>query len=223
MCSERSRTGTMCHVRPRLPQAVAITAALVLFLTLAACSGNESERSGAVSTTVVSSGKKMPPKCRTTRSRPPVRPRFLPAPGWKTSQAPFLATAANAPLGPDALEGNFPAHQTVQRLEEGDVLIQASFVVPRESWGDDVFPPRSLPLSLDDAHTHINFEGQPAHIDADRLGAAVNGWAIDVLIFYGGGDPTSVPPVRAQPSADTRAAAQEQLARLVVPARESLR
>jgi hypothetical protein len=210
-------------VRPRLPRAVPITAALVLFLTLAACSGNESEHSGAVSTTVASSGKAAAEMSNDAVASAESGPRFLPAPGWKTSQAPSLATAANAPLGPDALEGNFPAHETVQRLEEGDVLIQAFFVVPLESWGDDVFPPRSLPLSLDDAHTHINFEGQPAHIDADRLGAAVNGWAIDVLIFYGGGDPTSVPPVRAQPSAETRAAAQEQLTRLVVPARESLR
>jgi hypothetical protein len=213
----------MCHVRPGLPRAVAITAALALFLTLAACSGDEGERrSGAVSTTVASSGKAAAESNDAVASAES-GPRFLPAPGWKTSQAPSLATAANAPLGPDAREGNFPAHETVQRLEEGDVLIQAFFVVPLESWADDVFPPRSLPLSLDDAHTDINFEGQPAHIDADRLAAAVNGWAIDVLIFYGGGDPTSVPPVRAQPSAATRAAAQEQLARLVVPARESLR
>jgi hypothetical protein len=95
------------------------------------------------------------------------------------------------------------------------------FIAPRESWGDDVFPPRPLPLSLDDAEPDIGFEGQPDHIYADRLGAMVNGWAIDLLVFYGGGDPASVPPVRAQPSAQTRAAAQEQLERLVVPARRT--
>lgn len=37
-----------------------------------------------------------------------------------------------------------------------------------------------------------------------------------LLIFYGGGDPTAVPPVQSEPTAETRAAAQEQLARLVV-------
>jgi hypothetical protein len=148
-------------------------------------------------------------------------PRFLPAPGWETSQAQQLATAANVPL-PDDLGNAFPAWSTIERLEEGDIVMQAAFIAPLESWDDNAargFPPRSLPLSLDDALTDIGFEGQPDHIYADRLGATVNGWNIDVLIFYGGGDPTAVPSVRAQPSAETRAAAQEQLARLVVPAR----
>ena len=110
---------------------------------------------------------------------------------------------------------------TVERLEDGDVVLFAMFIAPRDGWADDAvrgFPPRSLPLSLDDALTDINFEGQPDHIYADRLGARVNGWNIDLLAFYGGGDRTAVPPVRRAPSAETRAAAQEQLARLVVPA-----
>jgi hypothetical protein len=148
-------------------------------------------------------------------------PRFDPAPGWETSQVGLLATAANVPLGPDAQTSNLPAHDTIQRLEDGEVLIQATFIRPRESWGDDAargFPPSQLPLSLDNALTDITFEGQPEHIYADRVGATVNGWNVDVLIFYGGGDPTAVPPNRAQPSAETRAAAQEQLARLVPPA-----
>jgi len=115
---------------------------------------------------------------------------------------------------------------TVERLEDGGVVLHAMFIAPRESWGDDwesSFPPRSLPLSLDDTVTDINdnFEGQPDHIYADRVGARVNGWAIDVLVFYGGGDRTAVPPVRRAPSAEARAAAQEQLARLVVPARRT--
>jgi hypothetical protein len=112
---------------------------------------------------------------------------------------------------------------TVERLEDGDVVLFAMFIAPLDGWADDAargFPPRSLPLSLDDALTDINFEGQPDHIYSERLGATVNGLNIDLLIFYGGGDPTAVPPVRTQPSAETRAAAQEQLARLVVPARE---
>jgi hypothetical protein len=39
---------------------------------------------------------------------------------------------------------------------------------------------------------------------------------MDLLIFYGGTDPTGVPPAHTDPS--ETAAAQEQLARLVVPA-----
>jgi hypothetical protein len=145
-------------------------------------------------------------------------PEFRSAPGWETSQTGLLATAANVPLGPDAQAGNFPAHETIRRLREGDVLIQAAFIAPLESWEDDAvrgFPPRELPLSLDEATPHTSFEGSP-DVWADRLGATVNGWNIDVLVFYGGTDLTSVPPVG--PTTEARAAAQEQLARLVVPA-----
>jgi hypothetical protein len=145
-------------------------------------------------------------------------PEFRSAPGWETSQTGLLATAANVPLGPDAQVGNFPAHETIRRLREGDVLIQAAFMAPLESREDDAvrgFPPRALPLSLDDATPHTSIEGSP-DVWADRLGATVNGWNIDVLVFYGGTDLTSVPPVG--PTTEARAAAQEQLARLVVPA-----
>ena len=64
--------------------------------------------------------------------------------------------------------------------------MQVSFMAPLERWADDAargFPPRSLPLSLDDAVAHINFEGQPDHIYADGLVATVKGRNISVLIF----------------------------------------
>lgn len=151
---------------------------------------------------------------------PGAPPYFDPAPGWEAVQVGPGATAANVPLGPATLSGNVP-WDTVERLEDGDIVLFAMLYPAGEvSAVDAIFPRRELPLSLDDAVADINFEGQPDHIYADRLAAQVNGWNIDVLIFYGGGDPAAVPPVRAQPSAETRAAAQEQLARLVVPARE---
>ena len=81
---------------------------------------------------------------------------------------------------------------------------------------DATFPPRELPLSLEDAEPG-GLEGQPDHIYAERLQAQVNGWNIDLLVFYGGTAPTEVPPGHTEPSAQTVAAAQEQLARLVVP------
>ncbi|SRR6266508_319311 len=151
-------------------------------------------------------------------------PDFLPARGWQTVTTPSAAsaTAANIPLGPDTLKGYVP-WDTVARLEDGDIVLFALIYPMGDSTAvDAIFPKRELPLSLDDSVTDINynFEGQPDHIYADRIGAQVNGWNIDLLIFYGGGDPTAVPPVRSEPSAETRAAAQEQLARLVVPARE---
>jgi hypothetical protein len=143
-------------------------------------------------------------------------PRFRPAPGWETVQTGTSATAANVALGPYSLEGGFPG-DTLERLKEGGVVLWAMFSpMGRFPAQDEEVPPRELPLSLDDAQHGGFFEGQPGHIWADRVLAQVNGWNIDVWIFYGGGNPTADP---AEPAAEARAAAQEQLARLAVPAR----
>jgi hypothetical protein len=135
-------------------------------------------------------------------------PYFGPAPGWGTVQTSASATAANIPLGPNTRSGDAP-WDTVEGLEEGGVLLYAMF------WpaGKADLPSRELPLSLDDAQPG-GLEGQPDDVYADRLSAQVDGWNIDILVFYGGGDPTGVPP---EPSAEHRATAQEQLARLAVP------
>jgi hypothetical protein len=53
---------------------------------------------------------------------------------------------------------------------------------------------------------HVAIEGSP-DVWADRLGARVDGWNNDLVVFY-------------EPTAEARAAVQEQLARLVVPAGE---
>jgi hypothetical protein len=161
-------------------------------------------------TTMTTSPSSTPP---TTNTAAESRPRFLPAPGWEAVQTGLSATAANIPLGPNTLSGDAP-WDTVERLGEGDVLLYAMF------WpaGKADLPPREFPLSLDDAQPG-GLEGQPDHIYAERLGAQVNGWNMDLLIFYGGTDPTGVPPYHTEPSAEARAAAQEQLGRLVVPAR----
>jgi hypothetical protein len=216
------------HERSRPAVALLVLGVLLAACgAVTACGGSNSTQSkaspasgdtAASSTATTSSTANVP---STSTSSTVDFPGFHSAPGWETVKTPetFSATAANVALGPATLSGDMP-WDTVERLEDGDVVLFAMFIAPRESWGDDVFPPRSLPLSLDDTVADINFEGQPDHIYTDRVGARVNGWAIDLLVFYGGGDPTAVPPVRAQPSAETRAAAQEQLARLAVPARE---
>jgi Protein of unknown function (DUF4232) len=140
-------------------------------------------------------------------------PGFLPARGWDTFQTSVTrppqapsATAANISLGEDALSGTFP-WQTVARLGTGQVLLQATFYPSGESAGiDGRFPRRSLPLSLDDAAVDASLEGQPANVTADRLVARVNGYNLDLFVFFGG---------HATPAA--RVAAQEELDRLVVP------
>lgn len=144
-------------------------------------------------------------------------PYFRPAAGWEAVQLGTSATAASVPLGPATLSGN-GLWDTVERLEDGDVVLSAMFYPAGESPAVDVsFQPRDLPLSADDAQP-AGLEGQPDHIYAERLGAQVNGWKMDLLIFYGGTDPTGVRPGRTDPSAEAVATAQEQLARLVVPA-----
>ena len=143
-------------------------------------------------------------------------PRFLPAPGWETSQGPTTATAATVSLGPDALAGDPIPWDTVELLDEGDVLVQVQFSAGAESTAFGAhYPPRELPLSLDDAHPNTAYKGQPGQITAH-----VNGWNIDVFVFYGDIEPTGASPDRPDPSSEARAAAQYQLSRLVVPARE---
>jgi hypothetical protein len=142
-------------------------------------------------------------------------PHLLPAPGWEISRAGV--TAANVPLGPNSRAGAVP-WDTVERLEDGDIVLFAMLVpVGETSAVDSIFPPRELPLSLDDAQPG-GLEGQPDDVYAERLLAQVEGWNIDLLIFYGGTELTGEPPAPAAPNTETRAAAQEQLARLVVPA-----
>jgi hypothetical protein len=139
----------------------------------------------------------------------PEPPRFLAAPGWEVVQERTTATASNLPLGPGTRSGDAP-WDTVERLEEGDVVLWAMSIPAGEtSLVDAGFPPGALPLSLDDAQPGGNFEGQPDNAYTERLDVRVNGWNIDLLIFYGG----------TEASAGARAAAQEQLDRLDVPAR----
>jgi hypothetical protein len=143
-------------------------------------------------------------------------PYFRHAAGWESVQLGTSATAANVALGRYSSEGGFPG-DTLEQLGEGEVVVWAMFSPVGEFPAqDEETPRRELPLSLDDAHHGGFFEGQPGHIWADRILAEVKGWNVDVWTFYGADDPTADP---AEPAEETRTAAQEQLARLVVPAR----
>jgi hypothetical protein len=147
---------------------------------------------------------------------PAGRPYFRAASGWEAVQVGSAVTAANVPLGQAALSGSVP-WDTVEHLDDGDVVLFAMLVPAGESSAvDAIFPRREIPLSLRDAQRG-GLEGQPDDSYAERLAAQVNGWNIDLLIFYGGTDPIGVAPYRTEPGADARAAAEEELARLVVP------
>jgi hypothetical protein len=109
-------------------------------------------------------------------------------------------------LGPDVLVETFP-WQTIGRLRSGEVLLEALFSPRGESSGIDAqHRPGSLPLSLGDAGSEGPFEGQPPNVTAKRLLARVNGWNVDLYVFYG-----------RRPTRAARAAAQEELDRLIVP------
>ena len=133
-------------------------------------------------------------------------PHFDAAPGWEAVQVGAAATAADIPLGPESAAGSVP-WDTVERLEVGDVVLFAMSTPAGEVSGGG-FPPSELPLSLDAAQPG-GLEGQPDDVYAERLQAEVDGWNIDLVAFY----------AAPGPDADTRAAAQSQLDRLVVPAR----
>ena len=140
-------------------------------------------------------------------------PGFLPAAGWETfqtglTQEPMAptATAATVPLGHDVLDETFP-WQTVATLRPGQVLLEAVFGYTGDLQDlDTQFPPRSLPLSLHDARAIGTLEGQPLGTTALRLEARVNGWNLDLLVF-----------TRGRITSSARAAAQQELDRLVVP------
>lgn len=136
------------------------------------------------------------------RAFAPGGPGFLPVAGWNTvvtgsEDGRVLATAANVPLR-DASFRRFP-HRTLARLPADGILIVASFS-PRPPAGGH-FRRRSLPLSLR-AATVTTDRRAVRH----RVRAASEGYWIDVSVYF-----------RQTPSDELLAAADEQLARLVVP------
>jgi hypothetical protein len=88
------------------------------------------------------------------------------------------------------------------------VLIQATFIPAGEvATVDAQFPEQELPLSLAEADANAGLEGQPEGVTAYRLAARVNDYNVDLFAFFGG----------ERPSAEALAAADEKIARLVIP------
>ncbi len=163
---------------------------------------------GAVLLAGDSSGKQPDVRASTAEPDDAASPYFASASGWETVQTAAVATAANVALGPDTQAGNVP-WDTVTTLRDGDVVLFAMVSPATDvSRANGNFPTGELPLSLDDAQPG-GLEGQPDGVYAERLAAEVDGWNIDLLAFFGGG---------VAPSADTRAVAQSELDRLIVPA-----
>lgn len=159
---------------------------------------------------------------RPTTSQGSDGPGFLPAYGWNVLQTGLTVPpegpstiAANVPFSPrDLAIGGRPT-ETIKSLGPDGILIYAMFIPSGQIASvDRQFPQRSLPLRLADAESG-GLEGLPAAGETLRMLARTGGYNIDVLIIFGSPSPSSA----------LLAAADEELARLVVPEcpRDSLR
>jgi hypothetical protein len=153
-----------------------------------------------------------------TAASGPVELGFLPARGWNVLQAATKATraqparqaiAANVPLRPEDDADGIP-YATLLTLPSNGVVVVASFTPAR---GDRDRSTSSrvgkLPLRLRDATPQGEYDAQlrPTNpLGQYRLRAEVNGYGVDVDVYFG--------TRRPAPAAIT--AAQRQLDRLVV-------
>lgn len=122
---------------------------------------------------------------------------FLPAKGWTVVQSGTVgatgaatAIAANVPLNAADALGRVP-RRTLASLPPRGVVIFARFTTRGDPAEDAAFPVEGLPLRL---------------LGGGRLRAGVEGYNVDVRVYFG----------TTRPSAEMRAAAQAQLNRLVV-------
>lgn len=141
---------------------------------------------------------------------------FLPEQGWSvlanggdgTPARPATAIAANVALRPDDDPDGLP-YATLLALPPDGIVIIAEFVERGERWRDGRFPRRSLPLRIGDAAPFIEWGVQvrpERPLGQYQLLAGVNGYNVDVNVYFG----TRRPP-RA-----VLAAAQRQLDGLIV-------
>lgn len=141
---------------------------------------------------------------------------FLPERGWNilqnggdgTPARPAAAIAANVPVRPSDDPDGLP-YATLQALPPDGIVLLAEFVERVEEWRDSRFPTRALPLRVRDAAPFIEFgvqvrPGRP--LGQYQLLAGVNGYNVDVNLYFG----------TERPSPALLAAAQRQLDRLVV-------
>jgi hypothetical protein len=162
-----------------------------------------------------------------TAAQGPVGLGFLPADGWNVLQSgtratldrPAYATAANVPIDPeDVVAGGLPdpsglPYATLRTLESEGVVIVAIFTKAQRSdvYRSTRFPATKLPLRISDAAPFIQYGTQlrpEQPLGQYQLLAAVNGYEIDLNIYFGRPDPT---PALLE-------VAQRQLDRLVVHA-----
>lgn len=141
---------------------------------------------------------------------------FLPERGWSVLQnggdgtpaRPAGAIAANVPLHASDDPEGLP-YATLQALPPDGIVIVAGFIERGERLSDRRFPRRGLPLKIGNATPFIDWGVQvrpEQPLGQYQLLAAVDGYNVDVNLYFG----------VEQPSQAHFAAAQRQLDRLVV-------
>ena len=114
---------------------------------------------------------------------------------------------AGSDIAPVAEYGTlaFRPESSLAHLPQDGFIIIASYVEPDPTTPpgpNDNFPPRSLPLKLDDAEVRLSWEGQLSpSIPEYVIWAYVDGHLLDVRVYFGS----------LHPSAEASAAAQEAL------------
>jgi hypothetical protein len=141
---------------------------------------------------------------------------FLPESGWfvvqsateVTPERPAHAIASNVPLSPDD-GGSIVPYSTLLSLPPDGIVLVANFTVAGVIGYSVPLASRKLPLRLTEAEPWIEYSGEirPARpLGQYQLRAAVNGYAVDLHVYFG----------TRRPSSSLFAAAQDQLDRLVV-------
>jgi hypothetical protein len=149
---------------------------------------------------------------------------FLPEQGWSVYQSgtrasvarPASAIAANVPLHTEDFVDGRPdpsqlPYSTLLRLPPSGVVIVGDFTLLREHsvLTGELFRPKKLPLNLSDAEPDDAFGAQirpQRPLGQYQLRAAINGYAVDLRLYFGS----------ARPSRALLASAQRQLERLAV-------
>ncbi|HUH14457.1 MAG TPA: hypothetical protein VML35_01070 [Gaiellaceae bacterium] len=200
----RARTGALAQVggkrRPRSRSAAALGAALLVATGLGVGLGALITPSG-------------------TAAPAPAGVGFLPERGWSVLQnggdgspaRPAAAIAANVSLSPADGSDGLP-YATLRALPPHGIVMVVGFVErEHDHWQDNRFPRRGLPLDVRDAAPSIEWGVQvrpERPLGQYQLLAAVNGYNVDVNLYFGA----------ARPSQRQFDAAQLQLDRLVVRA-----
>ncbi len=142
--------------------------------------------------------------------------RFAAAAGWRQATTGMHPAA---PQPPSAVVANVPLedppaslpYTTLRHLPATGVVIAASIYVPMRAHEEANFPTRSLPLRLADADVRHAWETQPNRdVPEYLLLQRVNGFDVDVRVYFGS----------QQPTTSSVAEAQAELDRLMLPSRE---